>query len=138
VTALPDPAAEAAITAACHTLGLPSVREQAAPIAAAAARERLSHKAYLAEVLTAECDDREARRRVRRVNEAKFPRSKRLEDLDLSALPTLPAATLAELAGCAWVDAGEPVVLLGDSGTEPPRVQWRLGCAASRVSRPGF
>jgi DNA replication protein DnaC len=135
VTALPDPAAEAAITAACHTLGLPSVREQAAPIAAAAARERLSHKAYLAEVLTAECDDREARRRVRRVNEAKFPRSKRLEDLDLSALPTLPAATLAELAGCAWVSAGEPVVLLGNSGTGKTHLLIGLGTAAAEQGR---
>lgn len=50
VTALSDPAAEAAIHAACRTLALPSVREQAAPLAQAAARERLSHKAYLAEV----------------------------------------------------------------------------------------
>jgi DNA replication protein DnaC len=135
VTALADPAAEAAITAACHTLGLPSVREQAAPIAAAAARERLSHKAYLAEVLTTECDDREARRRVRRVNEAKFPRPKRLEDLDLSVLPTLPPATLAELAGCAWVDAGEPVVLLGNSGTGKTHLLIGLGTAAAEQGR---
>ena len=135
VTALADPAAEAAITAACHTLGLPSVREQAAPIAAAAARERLSHKAYLAEVLTVECDDRQARRRIRRVHEAKFPRSKRLEDLDLSALPTLPAATLAELAGCAWVDAGEPVVLLGNSGTGKTHLLIGLGTAAAEQGR---
>jgi DNA replication protein DnaC len=116
VTAMSDAAAEAAITAACRTLSLPTVREQAVPLAAAAARERLSHRAYLAEVLAAECDDRLARRRMRRVNEAKFPRAKRLEDLDLTLLPTLPPATLADLARCAWIDAGEPVVLLGDSG----------------------
>lgn len=116
VTALSDPAADAAIGAACRALSLPTIREQAGPLAAAAARERLSHKAYLAEVLTAECDDRQTRRRVRLVKEAKFPRPKRLEDLDLTAIPDLPAATLALLASGAWVDAGEPVVLLGDSG----------------------
>ena len=131
VTALSDPAAEAAIHAACRTLALPSVREQAAPLAQAAARERLSHKAYLAEVLSAECDDRESRRRIRRVNEAKFPRTKRLEDLDLAAMPSLPPATLTHLAGCTWITAGEPVVLLGDSGTGKTHLLIGLGTAAA-------
>ena len=100
-------------------------------MAAAAARERLSHKAYLAEVLTAECDDRHARRRIRLVKEAKFPRTKRLEDLDLTAIPDLPAATLALLTSGAWVTAGEPVVLLGDSGTGKTHLLIGLGTAAA-------
>jgi DNA replication protein DnaC len=114
VTALSDPAAEAAIHGACRVLGLSTVRTEVARIAEAAARERLSHKAFLAEVLLAECDVRDSRRRVRRVNEAKFPRTKRLADFDSAALPP---GTLAHLAGGAWIDAGEPLVLLGDSGT---------------------
>jgi len=129
--ALSDPAADAAITAACRALALPTVRNQAAPIAEAAARERLSHKSYLVEVLSAECDDRDARRRIRRVSEAKFPRSKRLEDLDLTTLADLPAATLAQLASCAWITAGEPVVLLGDSGTGKTHLLIGLGTAAA-------
>lgn len=131
VTALSDPAADAAIHAACRTLGLPTVREQAAPLAAAAARERLSHKAYLAETLSAECDDRDARRRIRRVNEARFPRTKRLEDLDLTLLPSLPPATLANLGSCSWIAAGEPVVLLGDSGTGKTHLLIGLGTVAA-------
>jgi len=128
---LSDPAADAAITAACRSLALPTVRTQAAPIAEAAARERISHKAYLVEVLSAECDDRDSRRRIRRVSEAKFPRSKRLEDLDLTTLADLPAATLAQLASCAWISAGEPVVLLGDSGTGKTHLLIGLGTAAA-------
>ena len=131
VTALSDPAADAAIGAACRTLGLPTIRDQAAPMAEAAARERLSHRAYLAEALTAECDDRDARRRIRRVSEAKFPRTKRLADLDLAAMPSLPPATLAHLAGCAWVTAGEPLVALGDSGTGKTHLLIGLGTAAA-------
>ncbi|HEX7745223.1 MAG TPA: ATP-binding protein, partial [Micromonosporaceae bacterium] len=100
--ALTDPAAEAAIGAACTALHLPTLRPPAAGLADAAARERLSHRSFLAEVLTAECDDRDSRRRVRRVLEAKFPRTKRLQDLDLTSLPGLPAATLAHLIGGAW------------------------------------
>jgi len=131
VRTLTDPAADAAITAACRSLSLPTVRAQAAPIAESAARERLSHKAYLVEVLSAECDERDSRRRIRRVNEAKFPRSKRLEDLDLTTLPGLPAATLAHLASGAWIAAGEPVVLLGDSGTGKTHLLIGLGTAAA-------
>ncbi|GAA6527969.1 hypothetical protein [Intrasporangium sp. DVR] len=56
VTALSEPAAEAAITAATKILGLPTIRDEHARIAEAAARERLTHKAFLAEVLTAECE----------------------------------------------------------------------------------
>jgi DNA replication protein DnaC len=131
VTALSDPAAEAAIDAACRLLALPTVRAQAAPLAQAAARERLSHKAYLVEVLTAECDERDSRRRIRRVNEARFPRSKRLEDFDVTALPNLPSATLTHLTGCSWVRAGEPVVLLGGSGTGKTHLLIGLGTAAA-------
>jgi DNA replication protein DnaC len=128
---LTEAAADAAITAACRALSMPTIRAQAAPIAEAAARERLSHKAYLVEVLSAECDERDSRRRLRRVNEAKFPRSKRLEDLDLSTLPDLPAATLTHLASGAWIAAGEPVVLLGDSGTGKTHLLIGLGTAAA-------
>ncbi|SDY95796.1 DNA replication protein DnaC [Modestobacter sp. DSM 44400] len=135
VTALTDPAAEAAIGAACRVLHLPTVRAEAARIADAAARERLTHKAFLAEVLTAECDDRDSRRRTRRVLEAKFPRPKRLEDLDLATLPNLPPATLANLAGGAWIDAGDPVVLLGDSGTGKTHLLIGLGTAAAEAGR---
>src|SRR3954452_22865518 len=137
VTALTDPAAEAAIGAACRALHLPTIRAEAARIADVAARERLSHKAYLAEVLTAECDDRDFRRRIRRVNEAKFPRAKRLADFDLHAHPSLPPATLAHLASGAWIDAGDPVVLRGDSGTGKTHLLIGLGTAAAEAGRRG-
>ena len=61
LTALSDPAATAAIDTACRALMLPTVRTEAASMAAAAAKQRLSHKAFLAEVLLAECDERDAR-----------------------------------------------------------------------------
>ena len=94
VTRLAEPAADAAIVAAAKTLQLPTIRAQAGPLAAAAAKQRLSHKAFLAEVLTAECDERDARRRVRLVHEAKFPRTKRLADFDHTRIPDLTPALL--------------------------------------------
>jgi DNA replication protein DnaC len=135
VTALTEPAADAAIAAATKVLGLPTIRDEHTRIADAAARERLSHNAFLAEVLIAECDDRDARRRIRRVNEAKFPRSKRLDTFDASAVPDLPAATLAHLASGSWIDAGEPLVLLGDSGTGKTHLLIAIGTAAAEQGR---
>jgi DNA replication protein DnaC len=135
LTALSDPAAEAAIATACRTLLLPTVRAEAVAMAAAAAKQRLSHKAFLAEILLAECDEREARRQIRRVQEAKFPRTKRLADFDTRALPDLPPATLGHLATGAWIDKGEPLVLLGDSGTGKTHLLIALGTAAAEQGR---
>lgn len=135
LTALSDPAAEAAIQTACRTLLLPTVRAEAVAMANAAAKQRLSHKAFLAEVLLAECDERDARRQVRRVKEAKFPRTKRLADFDIRALPDLPPATLAHLASGTWIDKGEPLVLLGDSGTGKTHLLIALGTAAAEQGR---
>jgi DNA replication protein DnaC len=135
VTALSEAAADAAIQGACRVLGLSTVRTETGRIAEAAARERLSHKAFLSEVLLAECDVRDTRRRIRRVNEAKFPRSKRLADFDPAILPDLPPATLAHLASGAWIDAGQPLVLLGDSGTGKTHLLIALGTAAAEQGR---
>ena len=61
-----DDAAQAAIGPAARELHLPTVRAGAARLAEIAVRERQSHLAFLAEVLSAETDDRTERRRTRR------------------------------------------------------------------------
>jgi DNA replication protein DnaC len=47
----------------------------------------------------------------------KFPRLKRLADFNVDAVPTITPSTLGHLAAGHYMAAGEPVVLLGDSGT---------------------
>jgi len=86
-------------------------------------------------VLSAEVDDRAERRRQRRVHEAHFPRIKRLADFDVTASPTVDAATIAVLAQGAYLDKGEPVVLLGDSGTGKSHLLIGLGLAACEQGR---
>ncbi len=135
IAAMTEPAAEAAIVAACRALHLPTVRAEAPTLADTAAKERITHRAYLAEVLAAEVDERDTRRRARRVVEARFPRLKRLEDFDLAAAPGINPATLAVLASGAWIDAGEPVVLLGDSGTGKSHLLIGMGVAACEAGR---
>lgn len=126
---LTEQAAMLAIDGACRELRLPTVRARHAELADAAARDRLTHRAFLAEVLGAEVEERDGRRRERRIADARFPRVKRLGDLDLSLMP-IPPATLASLSTLAWVTAGEPVVLLGDPGTGKTHVLIGLGVAA--------
>jgi DNA replication protein DnaC len=130
-----DTAAQAAIGAAARELHLPTVRDEATRLAEIAVRERQSHLGFLAEVLTAEVDERSDRRRTRRIAEAKFPRLKRLSEFNLDAVPSIPAAQLATLASGAWIDAGEPVVLLGDSGTGKTHLLIGLGLAACEQGR---
>jgi len=59
---LTDTAADAAIDQACRILRLPTIRDRHGEVAAAAARQQASYKGFLVELLSIECDDREARR----------------------------------------------------------------------------
>jgi DNA replication protein DnaC len=130
-----DTAAQAAIGAAARELHLPTVRDEAQRLAEIALRERHTHLGFLAEVLSAEVDERCERRRARRIAEARFPRLKRLSEFNLDAVASIAPAQLAALATGAWIDAGEPVVLLGDSGTGKSHLLIGLGLAACEQGR---
>lgn len=130
-----DTAAQAAINAAARELHLPTVRAEAERLAEIAVRDQQTHRGYLAEVLAAEVDDRSERRRTRRINEAKFPRIKRLAEFNIDAVPSITPATIAHLAAGNYLDAGEPIVLLGDSGTGKTHLLIGLGLAACEQGR---
>ncbi len=134
MTKLSDSGATAAIGAATRQLHLPTVREESGRIAEEALRQRMSHLGYLAEVLSAEVDDRAERRRARRVIEARFPRLKRLQDFDYSA-SAVDESVIALLASGSYLDKGEPLVLLGDSGTGKSHLLIGLGIAACEQGR---
>jgi DNA replication protein DnaC len=135
MSARSDTAAQAAIGAAARELHLPTVRDEATRLAEIAVRERQTHLGYLSEVLSAEVDERADRRRTRRIGEAKFPRLKRLSEFNIDAVPSIAAAQLATLATGAWIEAGQPVVLLGDSGTGKTHLLIGLGLAACEQGR---
>ena len=134
MTTLTEQAADAAIVAAATTLALPTVRTQAAQIADAAARDQLTHRGYLAELLSTEVDDRAERRRIRRIREARFPRLKHLAEFDTAITPINPA-TIATLTTGAFIDAGTPVVFLGDPGTGKTHLLIGTGLAACHTGR---
>jgi DNA replication protein DnaC len=130
---LTEQAADAAIDQACRILRLPTIRDRFTDLAAAATRQQASYKTFLVELLSVECDDREARRRARLVHQAGFPRPKRVDDFDFAANPLVPAALVHTLAKGAWIAAGQPLCLIGDSGTGKSHLLIGLGTAAAEA-----
>ncbi|HET9600951.1 MAG TPA: IS21-like element helper ATPase IstB [Acidimicrobiales bacterium] len=130
-----DTAALAAIDAATRELHLPGIRDHAGRLATQAQRTKATYLGFLADVLGVELDDRAERRRTRRIHEAHFPRLKRLADFNFDVAPTINPATIANLAAGGYLDAGDPVVLLGDSGTGKTHLLIALGVAACEQGR---
>ena len=128
-----EQAATAAIEQGCRMLRLPTIRDRFAEIAAAAEREQLSYLGFLSELVIAECDDRTRRRAERRIRGAGFPRPKRLEEFSFEANPAINPAVIGQLASCAWVKAGHPLCLIGDSGTGKSHLLIALGTLAAEA-----
>src|SRR5205823_14981104 len=62
-----------------------------------------------------------------------FPRTKSLADFDYDANPNINPATIHTLASCAWIRAGQPCCLIGDSGTGKSHLLIGLGTAAAEA-----
>ena len=133
MTTMTSQAVDVASDTACRTRRLPPTSERAAQAASVAVREQHTYQGFLAELLLAECDDRDERRRARRVHEAGFPRPKRLEDLDYTANPNLNPAVINTLAAGQWVAKGRPLCLIGDSGTGKTHLLIGIGTAAAEA-----
>lgn len=141
---LTEQAAVAAVDQACRRLRSPTVRAVLDEALTVAGKEQLSYQGFLAELLLAECDDRDRRSSIRRVKAANFPRDKWLGDFDFDANPNINPATIHTLATGDRIRKGAPLCLIGDSGTanptcssgsEPPRPRTATG--SNTPSPPG-
>jgi DNA replication protein DnaC len=124
---------DAAIDEACRLLHLPTVRNSYDELAHEALRERATYKEFLSDLLAAECTHREERRKQRLVRDANFPRPKRLEDFDFAANPNVTPEVVNTLANPAWVRAGQPLCLIGDSGTGKSHLLIGIGTAIAEA-----
>lgn len=131
--AITDQAAAAAIDQSCRMLGLPTIRAGFIEAAAVAEREHLSYLGFLSELLVAECDDRTRRRAERRIRDAGFPRPKRLDEFSFDANTAISPAIIGQLATCEWVKKGQPLCLIGDSGTGKTHLLISLGTIAAET-----
>ena len=128
---LTEQAAVAAVDQGCRRLRLPTIRAVLDEALNVAGKEQLSYQGFLAELLLAECDDRDRRSSIRRVKAANFPRDKWLGDFDFDANPNINAATIHTLATGDWIRKGSPLCLIGDSGTGKSHLLIGLGIAAA-------
>ena len=128
---LTEEAATAAVDTACRRLRLPTIRSVVDEAVTAATKAQLTYTGFLAELLLAEVDDRDRRSTLRRVKAAAFPREKYLEDFDYDANPNINPATIHALAAGDWIRRGEPLCLIGDSGTGKSHLLIALATAAA-------
>jgi DNA replication protein DnaC len=131
---LTEQAADAAVDSACRLLRLPTIRSQFTDLAEAAARDQMTYRGFLAELLMAECDDRARRRSERRIKAAAFPRDKALRTFNFTANPNVDPAVVHTLAKCDWVKKGLPLCLIGDSGTGKSHLLIALGTEAATAT----
>ena len=126
-----EEAADTAIDQACRMLRLPTIRASFPDMADQASNQQMSYRGFLAELLLAECDDRARRRSERRIKAAGFPREKSLRTFDFAANPNIDPATITTLSKSEWVKKGQPLCLIGDSGTGKSHLLIALGTEAA-------
>ncbi len=119
----------------CKTLHLPAVARNFQALAQQALQEQKSHAQYLETLLETEVEERERNVIQRRLQEAKFPRVKTLEEFNFLKAPHIPAAQIRQLAEGGYIQRSEPVVFIGDCGSGKTHLMTALGVAACKQKR---
>jgi DNA replication protein DnaC len=113
-------------------LRLPTVGGQFLKLAEEAVKQRHGHVAYLEALLGVEVEERERNAVARRIQEAKFPKVKTLEDFHFEEAPHLPAAQIRKLAEGGYLSRSEPIIFLGETGTGKTHMASGLAVEACR------
>lgn len=99
-----------------HQLRLPIFAQQYQSLALDAARSDLSYERYLLVLAEEEIKHRERNSIERSIKNAHFPVLKELSDFDFGVIPDLPRQRILELAGGAYINRAEPLILIGNPG----------------------
>ncbi len=126
-------ALETVIEARSKELKLPSIGARFKPLAEEVLKAQGTPIEYLAALLEAEAEDRNQRRRERRLKEARFPQIKHLQDFRFSENPEVSKTTISTLARMEWVSRHESVIFIGDSGTGKTMLATTLGVIACQM-----
>lgn len=114
---------------------LPTVAANYRKFAQEAARSGQPYEEYLLALLQHEANQRDVNRRKRRVQEARFPVLRTLDEFDFAALPSLNRSKVLDLAHSEYIERHENVALIGSIGTGKTHVAVALGLAACELGR---
>src|SRR3972149_6397478 len=120
-----------------HRLKLPAMSRQYRECGRAARETGQSYEGYLLDLVTGEVEQRRARQLQRRLQEARFPVLKTLENTDLKKWPGLEALELREYAEGHYIVRRENILLIGKHGTGKTPRRPGLGVGSLAARPPG-
>ncbi len=98
-----------------------------------AAKRDLDYQAFLAEALAAEWQGRHLKGVETRLSQARLPWVKTLEQFDFAFQPSIDRKVIRQLAGLAFVERAENVVLLGPPGVGKTHIAVALAVKAAEA-----
>jgi len=126
---------QASVKQYCKALRMPVMGANFVRVWEEAVKEKRSHIGYLEALLGMESEERDRHAVQRRIQEAKLPRVKTLEEFDFHQAPQVSAARVRDLAEGGYIARAEPVVFIGDCGTGKTHLMTGRCVAACRQKR---
>jgi DNA replication protein DnaC len=114
---------------------LPTFAREYAAVGDTAAREGLTHPAYLLALARMEAHERADRRTLRLLEESRLPKEKSLASFDLSRLSPKARASFNALKDGSFLDRAENVLAFGNPGTGKTHLLCALGQELVRSGR---
>jgi len=119
--------------ALCDSLNLPFVAQSYVGAAQEAAKQESAYSDFLEGLLKAETAGRQVRKQSMLTRLAGFPAIKTLEEFDYAFAAGVKRSQIDELAGLAFVERNENVVLVGPSGVGKTHLAIALGYRAAQA-----
>jgi DNA replication protein DnaC len=116
-------------------LRLPVVAQNYVRLAEEAATNNRTFRDYLFALLEAEVIQRDEHSQKLRLQRARFPVYKSLDNFDFSAIPALNKALVLELSRCSFIDRRENVIFIGSYGTGKTHLAVSLAASACRQGK---
>jgi DNA replication protein DnaC len=129
------PPSEQTLEMLLKSFKLPTFAREYAAVGEKAAREGLTHPAYLLALARLEAHERADRRTLRLLEESRLPKEKSLATFDLTRLSAKARGSFNALKDGAFLDRAENVLALGNPGTGKTHLLCALGQELVRNGR---
>ena len=129
------PPSEQTLEMLLKSFKLPTFAREYAAVSDSAAREGLTHPAYLLALARMEAHERADRRTLRLLEDSRLPKEKSLASFDLSRLSPKARASFNALKDGSFLDRAENVLAFGNPGTGKTHLLCALGQELVRNGR---